>query len=155
MRLNGGMRFSRPILIAATALLLAPATLAQSAPAKVAAQPLLRGLTAEEAAALIAKVADAQAKLKNKEQVVFELLSGAPAFYPMTRTAPRDAFLRLPLAKTFSVERKTSDNKLWQPYQIIILPDGPGKLLWDVEVVLGINGQIERIEMLYRPPAPF
>ena len=149
------MIFSRPALIAATALLLAPATLAQPAPNRVAAQPQLRGLTAEEAAALIAKVADAQAKVKNKEQVVFELLSGAPAFYPMTRTAPRDAFLRLPLAKTFSVERKATDNKLWRPYRIIVLPDGPGKLLWDVEVVLGINGQIERIEMLYRPPAPF
>lgn len=155
MRLNGGMTFSRSISIAATALLLAPPTLAQPAPAKVAAQPQLRGLTAEEAAALIAKVADAQAKLKNKEQVVFELLSGAPAFYPMTRTSPRDAFLRLPLAKSFSVERKATDNKLWQPYRLIVLPDGPGKLLWDVEVVLGINGQIERIEMLYRPPAPF
>jgi hypothetical protein len=142
-------------MIAATALLLAPATLAQPAPTKIAAQPQLRGLTAEEAAALIAKVADAQTKVKNKEQVVFELLSGAPALYPMTRTAPRDAFLRLPLAKTFSVERKATDNKLWQPYRIIVLPDGPGKLLWDVEVVLGINGQIERIEMLYRPPAPF
>lgn len=149
------MTFFRPIMIAATALLLAPATLAQPAPTKIAAQPQLRGLTAEEAAALIAKVADAQAKVKNKEQVVFELLSGAPALYPMTRKAPRDAFLRLPLAKTFSVERKATDNKLWQPYRIIVLPDGPGKLLWDVEVVLGINGQIERIEMLYRPPAPF
>ncbi len=149
------MTFFRPIMIAATALLLAPATLAQPAPTKIAAQPQLRGLTAEEAAALIAKVADAQTKVKNKEQVVFELLSGAPALYPMTRTAPRDAFLRLPLAKTFSVERKATDNKLWQPYRIIVLPDGPGKLLWDVEVVLGINGQIERIEMLYRPPAPF
>lgn len=149
------MTFFRPILLAATALLLAPATLAQPAPTKVAAQPQLRGLTADEAAALIAKVGDAQAKLKNNEQVVFELLSGAPAFYPMTRTTPRDAFLGLPLAKTFSVERQTSANKLWQPYRIIVLPDGPGKLLWDVEVVLGVNGQIERIEMLYRPPAPF
>lgn len=149
------MMFSRPILIAATALLFAPATLAHPAPANVATQPQLRGLTAEEAAALIAKVADAQSKLKNKEQLVFELLSGAPAFYPMTRTTPREAFLGLPLAKTFSVERQTSANKLWQPYRIIVLPDGPGKLLWDVEVVLGINGQIERIEMLYRPPAPF
>lgn len=155
MGLNGDMTFSRPILIAATALLLAPATPAQPAPAKVAAQPQLRGLTAEEAAALMAKIADAQAKLKNKEQVVFELLSGAPAFYPMTRKAPRDAFLRLPLTKTFSIERKATDNKLWQPYRLIVLPEGPGKLLWDVEVVLGINGQIERIEMLYRPPAPF
>ena len=111
-------------------------------------------MTAEEAA-LIAKVANAQAKLKNEKQVVFELLSGAPAFYSMTRTTPREAFLRLPHAKTFSVERKATDNRLWQPYRIIVLPDGPGKLLWDVEVVLGINGQIERIEMLYSPLAPF
>ena len=149
------MTFLRSVLLALTVLLFAPGALAQPAPANVAAQPQLRGLTAEDAAALIAKVADAQSKLKNNEQAVFELLSGASASYPMTRTTPRDAFLGLPLAKIFSVERKTSTNKLWQPYRIIILPDGPGKLLWDVEVVLGINGQIERIEMLYRPPAPF
>jgi hypothetical protein len=135
-------------------LLFAPGARAQPAPTKVDAQPQLRGMTAEEAA-LIAKVANAQAKLKNEKQVVFELLSGAPAFYSMTRTTPREAFLRLPHAKTFSVERKATDNRLWQPYRIIVLPDGPGKLLWDVEVVLGINGQIERIEMLYRPLAPF
>ena len=149
------MTFLRSVLLALTVLLFSPGALAQPAPANVAAQPQLRGLTAEEAAALIAKVADAQSRLRKKEQVVFELLSGAPTFYPMTSTAPRDAFLRLPLAKTFSVERKATDNKLWQPYRLIVLPDGPGKLLWDVEVVLGINGQIERIEMLYRPPAPF
>ena len=149
------MTFLRSVLLALTVLLFAPGALAQPAPANVAAQPQLRGLTAEDAAALIAKVADAQSKLKNNEQAVFELLSGASASYPMTRTTPRDAFLGLPLAKIFSVERKTSTNKLWQPYRIIMLPDGPGKLLWDVEVVLGINGQIERIEMLYRPPAPF
>ncbi len=149
------MTFLRSVLLALTVLLFAPGALAQPAPANVAAQPQLRGLTAEDAAALIAKVADAQSKLKNNEQAVFELLSGASASYPMTRTTPRDAFLGLPLAKIFSVERKTSTNKLWQPYRIIVLPDGAGKLLWDVEVVLGINGQIERIEMLYRPPAPF
>ena len=135
-------------------LLFAPGARAQPAPTKVDAQPQLRGMTAEEAA-MIAKVANAQAKLKNEKQVVFELLSGAPAFYSMTRTTPREAFLRLPHAKTFSVERKATDNRLWQPYRIIVLPDGPGKLLWDVEVVLGINGQIERIEMLYSPLAPF
>lgn len=142
-------------LLAATALLLAPTALAQPTPASAPAQPQTRGLTAEEAAALIAKIAEAQARLKNDEKAYFELQSGAPASYPMTRTAPRDAFLHLPLAKTFSVERKASDNKLWQPYRIIVLPDGPGTLLWDVEVVLGIDGQIERIAMLYRPPAPF
>lgn len=155
MGLNVGMKFSCPILVVATALLLAPATLAQPALPKAALQMQLRGLTDDEAAALIAKVADAQSRVKKKEPVVFELLSGAPASYPMARVAPRDAFLRLPLARIFSIERKAPDNKLWQPYRIIALPDGPGKLLWDVEVVLGINGQIERIEMLYRPPAPF
>lgn len=149
------MAFSRPILIAAAALLLAPTALAQPAASQAAPQIQLRGLTDDEAKVLIAKVADAQAKVKRKYPVTFELLSGAPASYPMTRVAPRDAFLRLPLAKIFSVERKATDNKLWQPYRIAVLPDGPGKLLWDVEVVLGVNGQIERIEMLYRPPAPF
>ncbi len=149
------MRLSPQILIAAAALLFVPTASAQPAPHRAAPQIQARGLTDAEAKALLAKVADAQAKVKKNDPVVFELLSGAPALYPMARVAPRDAFLRLPLAKTFSVERKATDNKLWQPYRIIVLPDGPGKLLWDVEVVLGVNGQIERIEMLYRPPAPF
>lgn len=149
------MTVARPAFLAAAALLLAPTTAAQPAPTEIAAPPQLRGLTADEAAALIAKLVDAQTRLNNKEALYFELLSGAPASYPMTSTAPRDAFLGLPLAKIVRIERKASDNKLWQPYRIIVLPDGPGKLLWDVEVVLGINGQIERIEMLYRPPAPF
>ena len=105
-------------------LLFAPGARAQPTPIKVDAQPQLRGMTAEE------KVANAQAKLKNEEQVVFDLLSGAPAFYSMTRTTPREAFLRLPLAKTFSIERKATHNRLWQPYRIIVLPDGPGKLLF-------------------------
>lgn len=108
MGLNGGMNFSHPVLIAATALLLAPATLAQPAPTRVAAQPQLRGLTAEEAAALIAKVADAQAKLKSGEPVVFELLSGAPAFYPMTRTPPARRFSR-PAARQDIQRRAQSD----------------------------------------------
>lgn len=145
----------RPVLLAATAILLAPTAAAEPPPTTPAAAPQLRGLNAEDAAALIAKVADAQARLKNKESATFELLSGAPASYPMARVSPRDAFLRLPLGKTFSVERKATDNKLWQPHRITILPDGPGKLLWDVEVVLGFYGNIERIEMIYRPPAPF
>lgn len=149
------MIFSRSVLLAAAALPLGPATLAQPAPTNLPAQTQLRGLTAAEAAALIAKVTDAQSKVKSDEPVFFELLSGAPASYPMTRVSPREAFLRLPLARTFSVERKASDNKLRQPYRLIILPGGPGQLMWDVEVILGTNGQIERIEMLYRPPAPF
>ncbi len=149
------MRFSRVMLVAASALLLSPAAFARPALAPAAPQMQLRGLTDDEAKALIAKIADAQAKVRTEEPVVFALLSGAPASYPMTRTSPRDAFLGLPLARIFRVERKTTDNKLWQPYRIIVLPDGPGRLLWDVEVVLGFSGQIERIEMLYRPPAPF
>jgi hypothetical protein len=149
------MRFSRVMLVAASALLLSPAAFALPALAPAAPQMQLRGLTDDEAKALIAKIADAQVKVRAEGPVVFALLSGAPASYPMARTSPRDAFLGLPLARIFSVERETTDNKLWQPYRIIVLPDGPGKLLWDVEVVLGFSGQIERIEMLYRPPAPF
>lgn len=149
------MTFSRPALIAAAALILTPPTFAQPTTPELAPQTQLRGLTADQASELIGKVADAQAKLKKNELVFFELLSGAPASYPMTRVAPRDAFLGLPLAKIFSVERASSDNKLWQPYRLTVLPDGPGKLLWDVEVIIGSNGQIERIEMVYRPPAPF
>lgn len=113
------------------------------------------GLSSAEAADLAAKLADAQTRLRNGEPLMFALLSGAPASYPMAGIAPREAFIALPLDRTLRFERKSSSSKLWRPYRLIILPEGPGKLLWDVEVVLGFNGQIERIEMLYRPPAPF
>jgi hypothetical protein len=112
-------------------------------------------MTAEERADLIARIQEAQTSLRSGVPVYFQLLSGATASNPMTTTSPRDAFLNVSFDQPFSMERWPSDNPGWRPYRLTLTPNGVGNLLWDVYVVLGFNGQIERIEMFYRPPHPF
>ena len=119
------------------------------------ASPSLRGLSAAEADELIDKLQDLQRRLRRGENLVFELLSGAPAFYPMTTVSPREAFLRMNFDEAGFIERVQTDNRLWQPYRLVFAPNGPGRTIWDVEVVLGINGDAERVTMIYRPPPPF
>jgi hypothetical protein len=114
----------------------------------------LRGdLTQTDAAKIIAVVRAAQEKLRKGENVYFELLSGAPASYEQTKIAPRDVFLALSFETPFSIENKSTGNRLWQPYRFEIM--GERSLVWQVDVVLGINGNLERVEMLARPPHPF
>lgn len=115
----------------------------------------LRGLSRQEAIGLVDKVKQAQDRLRAGEPVYFELLSGAPASYPTTEISPRQAFLDADFDRPFDIDRPPIENRLWKPYAITLLPNGPGEPVWDVEVVLGVNDQIERIEMVYRPPAPF
>jgi hypothetical protein len=115
----------------------------------------LRGLTALESVELVSKLSDAQDALRRGEPLYFELLSGAPASYPMTATSPRDAFLSADFNQPFEVERLPPANPSWKPYRLTLLPNGLGNLLWDVEVVLGFYGDIARVEMVYRPPHPF
>ena len=131
-------------------------------PAGALAQPAggtaglrLQAIGADEAAALIETLRNLQRRLRAGETLTFELLSGAPASYPMTETSPRAAFLGLPLDRAISVERVRTDNRLWRPHRLVIAPDGPGRLIWDVEVVLGVAGNVERVQMIYRPPPPF
>ena len=71
----------------------------------------------------------------------------------MTEVSPRAAFLDLPVERAFSIERIRSDGG--PRYRLVLTPDGPGRLLWDVVVSVGYSGEIERVEMLYRPPHPF
>jgi hypothetical protein len=114
----------------------------------------LRGdLTQADAAKIIAVVKAAQAKLRGGESLYFELLSGAPASYEQTKIAPRDVFLALSFEDPFSIEYRSTGNRLWQPYRFEIR--GERALVWQVDVVLGINGNLERIEILARPPHPF
>ena len=115
----------------------------------------LSGLSADEATALIAKVEDAQRRLRAGEFQSFELLAGSIASYGMTEVSPRDAFLQVSFEKVWNVERVGTDNRLWQPYRLAYAPSGLGQLYWDIEVVLGINGDIQRVLMIYKPPAPF
>lgn len=127
----------------------------QPAPAKVERPTRLRGLTQAEASALIKKLQEAQAGLARGEKIYFDLLAGAPAAYDMTTVSPRKAFLDMAFEKPANIERVNTGNPLWKPHRLEYWPMGPGQLVWDVEVVLGFNGNIERVEMFYRPPHPF
>jgi hypothetical protein len=143
------------ILFSAAWLSLADGATAQKAskaPSTSASQ--LSGLSSTEADALIKNLQSLQRRLRSGESLFFELLSGAPASYAMAAVSPREAFLQLPLDRTFSIERVRTDNQLWQPYKLTVMPNGLGHMFWDVEVVLGVNGDVERVTMLYRPPAP-
>jgi hypothetical protein len=114
----------------------------------------LRGnLTQADAAMVIATVKDAQERLRRDEKLYFQLLSGAPASYAQTLITPRDAFLALSFDAPFSMENKSTGNRLWQPYRFEIV--GEQSLVWQVDVVLGFNNQLERVEILARPPHPF
>jgi hypothetical protein len=106
-------------------------------------------------AQVIAVLKDLQTRLRAGENVVFELLSGAPASYEMTRVSPRDAFLQLDFAQARAIERVPTANRLWQSYRLKVLPDGPGRPLWEVELIVGAGGNAERVSMVYKPPAPF
>ncbi len=151
---NPAMARWRALLALMVCLPLAEGAAALPAGASAAATPRLTGLTAEEAQALIAQLANLQRRLRAGEPVVFRLLSGAPASYPMTNVAPREAFLALRFQSAFSIERLRTDNRLRQPFKLTIV-EGPNRPIWNVEVVLGLNGDVERVELLYEPAAPF
>ena len=121
----------------------------------VPATPQLSGLTATEAAALIAKLEDAQRRVQAGQSQPFELLAGSIASYDQTKITPREAFLKVPFQKVWDIRRVRTDNRLWQPYRLAYAPNGLGQLYWDIEVVLGFNGNIERVLMTYRSLAPF
>ena len=115
----------------------------------------LHGLSADEATALIAKLEDAQRRLRAGEFQSFELVAGSIASYDTTKVPPREAFLQVPFKKVWDIERVHTDNRLWQPYKLAYSPDGLGQPYWDIEVALGFDGNIERVLMIYKPPAPF
>jgi len=115
----------------------------------------LSGLSAEEAAAVIANLAEAERKLKAGHTLAFELLAGAQASHAMTKVSPRDAFLQIPFKQVWNLERVPTANLLWQPYRLAFVPNGLGQLYWDIEVVLGVDGNVERVLMIYKTPAPF
>ena len=121
----------------------------------VPAKRQLSGLTAEEAIALLAKLEDAQRRLKAGQFQPFELLAGSIASYDETKVTPREAFLKVPFQQVWNIERVGTDNPGWQPYKLAYAPNGLGQLYWDIEVVLGFDGNIERVLMVYKPPAPF
>ena len=115
----------------------------------------LLGVSAEEAEALIGKLQDAQRRLKaGDNQLFFELVAGSLASYDMTKVSAREAFLQVQFDKVWNIERVPTDNRHWQPYKLSYAPNGLGQLYWEIEAVLGFEGKIERVAMIYKPPAP-
>tara|TARA_R110002167_G_scaffold9558_14_gene44225 strand:+ start:1376 stop:1990 length:615 start_codon:yes stop_codon:yes gene_type:complete len=155
------MRLAVPLVALAIAAigqaLAATPVLAQqvSQPAAQSWETRLRGLDADEAAALIDQLKQAQDGLRRGDTLHFDLLAGAPASYPMTMTSPREAFLSVDFSHPFTVERVSPADSPRKTYRMAVLPNGVGALYWDVRVVPGFNGTLERVEMVYRAPAPF
>jgi hypothetical protein len=114
----------------------------------------LQGLTPAEADLLIAKLQQAQARLKAGKDEYFELLAGAPASYPAALVAPRSEFVDMPFEHPWSVERKPTTG-LWQHYDLVYFPPGPQSLMWKVNVTVGQVGQLVRVELLNTAPPPF
>lgn len=117
--------------------------------------PQLKGLTANEAQLVVAELMEGQRAVKAGDKVYFELLSGAPAIYDATLVPPRQAFLGMHFERPDVVERLEAPNSLWHPYRLIYFGKKGGELMWDVEVVLGFDNQLERVQLLYKPPPPF
>ena len=82
-------------------------------------------------------------------------MAGSIASYEMTKSSPRDVFPQVPFKEVWDIERVRTDNRLWQPYRLAYSPEGLGQTYWDIEVVLGFSGDIQRVLMTYKPPAPF
>jgi hypothetical protein len=125
--------------------------------AKVAEGPpyLRGGVTSSEVTDLVKKLKDLQHQLRKGEQTYFDLLSGANASFRAANVSPREAFLDMAFEKVFIVERVPTQNKLWQPIRMSYRIENDPRSIWEVEVVLGIHGQVERVQMLNKPPAPF
>lgn len=123
------------------------------APMSVARQ--LRGLGEEEANALLAKLQDAQKRLKaGDDKLVFELMAGSLACYEMTKVSAHDAFLSVPFDKVWNIERDP-DQGVTKRYRLSYAPHGLGQVYWEIEVTVGFNDRIWRVAMVYKPPAPF
>ncbi len=112
----------------------------------------LVGLTEAEADALIAQLQDAQRRLRAGEQLYFSLLSGSSASYAQARLVPFQVFLDMPFHRVWSVTRIERDGA-WQRAQLAFAPKGIGQAYWEIEVIVSRNG-VERVVMLFRPPAP-
>ncbi len=137
-----------------------PATAQTSAPRAAVPLPVpakmqLLGLSADEAMSLMAILQAAQQQLRAGKFQHFALFSGATASYTETRMSPRDAFLRLPFDRVWRIERLRHENRALQTHRLAYAPNGLGQLYWDIEVMSGLEGRLERVVMTYKAPAPF
>jgi hypothetical protein len=150
------MIFRHAILAALLALSLTAPAGAQRTLQAFPKEPQLQRLSRDEANAVINKLEQAQEKVRLRAPlpVNFELLSGSWANHPMAELPPRDAFLQLKMDTIFSIERRSSDS-LWPLFRMSFMPEGPGKRYWEVDVLIAPTGQIERVAMVFKNPAPY
>ena len=113
-----------------------------------------KAINPDEAGILIAKLEDAQSRIRAGENLTFELVSGAPASYPATKISPRQSFLGMSFGKPYAVEQLPTTG-LWQHYQLTYFPPEPNALMWKVDVTTGQLAELVRVEMLYTAPPPF
>ena len=143
------LRLALLVCLSAPSLVSAQTNTLQAAPTS----RQLSGLGIEEADTLIAKLSDAQRRLRDGKFQRFELLSGSASSYEATKISPRDAFLQVRFGSVWSIERVK--NQYLRSYRLAYAPEGLGKLYWDIEVALGSDGEFERVAMVYRAPAPY
>ncbi len=144
-----------PLILAFPGVAAMAQTAAPRSAVPVPTKVQLLGLSADEATSLVAILQDAQRQLRAGKFQHFALLSGSTASYDETRLSPRDAFLRLPFDRVWHIERIRHDSRALQTHRLYYAPNGLGQLYWDIEVMLGLEGGIERVVMTYRAPAPF
>lgn len=143
------------VLLAIAALGLAAAGQAKPPASPLPAEVQLRpGIEQAEAERLVAKLIAAQEAVADGT-AYFTLMAGAPAAYEANATAPRDSFLALDWGDLRFVEPMDTGSSYRKGYRMSVMPNGLGKLYWDVRVTLGAEGEIDHIEMFYGPPAPF
>jgi len=140
-------------------LALAASTAAPAAQTTCLSLSECENLEPAERLALLERLQEAQQALRTGKWVPFTLMLGAMASNEMTAVAPREAFLRVDFAKAASFKRVKTTNKLWRPHLLTysdgsqsIGPMGRVPFSWDIEVITGSSGNIERVSMLYRPP---
>jgi hypothetical protein len=150
-------------MVAHSAILRLALVLATTTAMPVVAKPVVlprpqvahyKAITSDEAGTLIAKLDDAQSRIKAGEDLTFELLSGAPASYPAAKISPRQSFLAMNFGQPYAVERLPTTG-LWQHYQLTYFPPEPDALMWKVDVTTGQLAELVRVEMLYTAPPPF
>lgn len=115
----------------------------------------LSDVTPEEATSLIRRLEDGQAALRAKEFQMFELLAGSIASSGEARISAIDAFMQIPFKQVWSIRRNHDGTGRRQPFVLAYAPKGLGQPYWEITVIEGFDGRLERVQMLYRAPAPF